>query len=128
MNVRPGGGVDARWLCATFQLISQPRLHASAGVIVMPGAETSMSSHDLHAGRPRSLRVLPRPRGSWIVATERGDVLSEHATATEAELAGYASLREGEELFLFDRYHRCRRRARHEPPLSSPRSRRACRD
>jgi hypothetical protein len=105
-------------------LISQPRLRASAGVIVMPGAETNVSSRELHSGRPRSLRVLPRPRGSWIVATGRGDVLSEHATATEAERAGYASLREGEELLVFDRYHRCRRRARHEAP-SSHRSRRA---
>jgi hypothetical protein len=34
--------------------------------------------------RCRSLRVLPRSRGSWIVATEQDDVLSEHATANEA--------------------------------------------
>jgi hypothetical protein len=87
-----------------------------------------MSGRELHSGRPSSLRVLPRPRGSWIVATGRGEVLSEHATATEAELAGYASLREGEELLVFDRYHRCRRLARREAPPSSRRSRRARRD
>jgi hypothetical protein len=36
------------------------------------------------------LRVVPRRRGSWIVATEHDDVLSEHATATEAEMAAVA--------------------------------------
>ena len=70
--------------------------------------------------RHRCLRVLPRPRGSWIVATERG-VLSEHPNATEAESAALARLRDGEELLVFDRYHRCHRRARPEPITSSPR-------
>ena len=63
----------------------------------------------------RSLRVLPRPRGSWIVATERGDVLSEHATATDAEIAALDCLRADDELLVFDRYHRyhrCHRRSR----------------
>ena len=60
----------------------------------------------------RSLRVLPRPRGSWIVATERGDVLSEHATATDAEIAALDCLRADDELLVFDRYHHCRRRSR----------------
>jgi hypothetical protein len=59
----------------------------------------------------RSLRVLPRPRGSWIVATERGDVLSEHATATDAEIAALNCLRADDALLVFDRYHRCHRRS-----------------
>jgi len=71
----------------------------------------------------RSLRVLPRSRGSWIVATEQDDVLSEHATANEAETAALARLREGEELLVFDRYHRSHRRARPHAPSSSQRSR-----
>jgi hypothetical protein len=56
-----------------------------------------MSSRELGPVRSRCLRVLPRPRGSWIVATGRGNVLSEHATATEAEIAAMACLREGED-------------------------------
>jgi hypothetical protein len=71
----------------------------------------------------RSLRVLPRSRGSWIVATEQDDVLSEHATANEAETAALARLREGEELLVFDRYNRSHRRARPHAPSSSQRSR-----
>ena len=71
----------------------------------------------------RSLRVLPRSRGSWIVATEQDDVLSEHATANEAETAALARLREGEELLVFDRYHRSHRRARPHAPSSSQCSR-----
>ena len=71
----------------------------------------------------RSLRVLPRSRGSWIVATEQDDVLSEHATANEAETAALARLREGEQLLVFDRYHRSHRRARPQAPSSSQRSR-----
>lgn len=82
-----------------------------------------MSSRELGPVRSRCLRVLSRPRGSWIVATERGNVLSEHATATEAEIAAMAGLREGEELLVFDRYHRCHRRSRPEAPRSSRRSR-----
>ncbi len=82
-----------------------------------------MSSRELGQVRSRCLRVLPRPRGSWIVATGRGNVLSEHATATEAEIAAMACLREGEELLVFDRYHRCHRRSRPEAPRSSGRSR-----
>jgi hypothetical protein len=59
----------------------------------------------------RSLCVLPRPRGSWIVATERVDVLSEHATATDAEIAALDCLRADDALLVFDRYHRCHRRS-----------------
>lgn len=64
----------------------------------------------------RSLRVMPRARGSWIVATEQEHVLSEHATANEAETAALARLREDEELLVFDRYHRSHRRARPHAP------------
>jgi len=81
-----------------------------------------MSVGKLGSERSRCLRVLPRSRGSWIVATEQNDVLSEHATATEAEIAALSCLRKGEELLLFDRYHRCQRRARPELPRPSRRS------
>lgn len=64
----------------------------------------------------RSLRVLPRSRGSWIVATEQDDVLSEHATANEAETAALARLHAGDELLVFDRYHRCHRLLDHTRP------------
>ena len=70
----------------------------------------------------RSLLVLPRSRGSWIVATEQDDVLSEHPTANEAETAALARLREGEQLLVFDRYHRSHRRARPHARSSSQRS------
>jgi hypothetical protein len=63
--------------------------------------------------------VAAAARG-WIVATERA-VLSEHATATEAENAALARLRDGDELLIVDRYFRCHRRARLEPTRSSPR-------
>jgi hypothetical protein len=80
-----------------------------------------MSSRELDP--LRSLRVQPRPRGSWIVATERGNVVSEHATATDAEISALECLREGDELLVFDRYHRCHRRSpggRQRPPVSGP--------
>jgi hypothetical protein len=81
-----------------------------------------MSSRELDPVRSHCLRVLPRQRGSWIVATERGNVLSEHATATDAEIAALDCLREGDELLVFDRYHRCHRRSRvdGQPPASGP--------
>jgi hypothetical protein len=65
-----------------------------------------MNAIDSRMRRHRCLRVLPRPRGSWIVASER-EVLSEHATATEAEDAAWARLGDGDELLVVDRYHRC---------------------
>ncbi|MDQ2896268.1 MAG: hypothetical protein M3Y09_11600 [Actinomycetota bacterium] len=37
---------------------------------------------------------------------------AEYVTATEAERAALASLREGDELVIYDRYHRCHRRVR----------------
>ena len=79
-----------------------------------------MNPGDCAPRRHRCLRVLPRPRGSWIVATERA-VLSEHGTATEAERAALARLRDGDEPLVLDRYHRCHRRARPEPTRSSSR-------
>ena len=82
-----------------------------------------MSIGELGTVRSRCLRVLPRSRGSWIVATEQDDVLSEHATATEAEIAALARLRDDEELLVIDRYHRCHRWARPEAPRSSRRAR-----
>jgi hypothetical protein len=86
-------------------------------------AEAHMTTKPGGSVGSRSLRVLPRSRGSWIVATEQDDVLSEHATANEAETAALARLREGEELLVFDRYHRSHRRARPHAPSSSQRSR-----
>lgn len=41
--------------------------------------------------------------------TEQQVVISEHASATEAELATQARLREGDELIVYDCYHRSRR-------------------
>ncbi len=81
-----------------------------------------MNPSDPAPRRHRCLRVLSRPRGSWIVATE-GAVLSEHGTATEAERAALSRLRDGDELLVVDRYHRCHRRARPEPITSSSRPR-----
>jgi hypothetical protein len=82
-----------------------------------------MSIGELGPVGSRCLRVLPRSRGSWIVATEQDDVLSEHVTATEAEIAALACLREGEELLVVDRYHRCHRLARPQAPISPRRPR-----
>jgi hypothetical protein len=64
-----------------------------------------MNPGDPAPRRHRCLHVLPRPRGSWIVATERA-VLSEHGSATEAESAALARLRDDDELLVVDRYHR----------------------
>jgi hypothetical protein len=50
---------------------------------------------------------VPRLRGSWVVVTHREAVVSEHRSATEAELAATARLRDGDELVVYDRYHRC---------------------
>lgn len=79
-----------------------------------------MNDSESGTRRGRCLRVLPRPRGSWIVATEQA-ILSEHPTATEAEDAALAQLRDGDELIIVDRYHRCHRCARPKPTRSSSR-------
>ena len=70
-----------------------------------------MSARNVNSARARSLRVVPWSRGNWIVVSEQDDVGSEHITSTEAELAALTYLREGEELVVYDRYHRCRRPA-----------------
>jgi hypothetical protein len=57
----------------------------------------------------RCLRVIPRPRGGWVVLAPDGPVVSEHSTVTEAEQAALAHLREGDELIVYDCYHRCHR-------------------
>lgn len=54
------------------------------------------------------MKVVPQPRGGWVVVDHRGVIVSEHPSATEAELAAMASLFEGDELVVYDRYHRCR--------------------
>lgn len=71
-----------------------------------------MRGEDTGVAVSRRLRVLPHARGSWVVASEHGGVLSEHATTTEAELAALARMRDGDELIVVDRYHRSRQRAR----------------
>lgn len=63
---------------------------------------------DPKARQTRCLRVLPQPRGGWILVAE-GHNLSEHTTATGAVSAAVAQLREGDELVVVDRYHRCHR-------------------
>ncbi len=65
------------------------------------------------SARPRGarghgcLKVVPKPRGGWVVVNHREVVVSEHRNATEAELAAAAKLRGGDELVVYDRYHRC---------------------
>lgn len=73
-----------------------------------------MSTRDLGSARS-CVRVLPRPRGSWIFVTAEHPVVSEHASVGEAELAAMACLGEGDELVVYDRYHRCHRRSRPAP-------------
>ena len=75
-------------------------------------AEATMSTPNLNSARCRSLRVVPRQCGNWIIVTEQDDVVSAHITATEAELI---CLREGDELVVYDRYHRCHRLRRPAP-------------
>jgi hypothetical protein len=95
---------------------------ADAQSIRTPASEMQPSARELDRLRPSCLRVMPRPRGSWIVANERGAVLSEHATATDAETAALGSLCEGHELLVFDRYHRCHRRSAPRVSRQSPRA------
>lgn len=50
-----------------------------------------------------------------MVVDDRGVVVSEHPNATEAESVAVARLRDGDQLVVYDRYHRChavRRRGR----------------
>lgn len=55
----------------------------------------------------RCLKVVPKPRGGWVVVNPGEVVVSEHRSATEAERAAAARLRDGDELVVYDRYHRC---------------------
>jgi hypothetical protein len=57
--------------------------------------------------RSGCVKVVPRPRGGWVVVNHRGAVVSEHPSATEAELAAAARLHDGDQLVVYDRYHRC---------------------
>ena len=57
--------------------------------------------------RSGCVKVVPRPRGGWVVVNHRGAVVSEHPSATEAELAAAARLHDGDQLVVCDRYHRC---------------------
>jgi hypothetical protein len=72
---------------------------------------------------PHCLRVMPRPRGGWLVINDQEVVVSEHVTATEAELVARAQLRDGDELLVYDCYHRCHsaRRAANRPHVGAPR-------
>jgi hypothetical protein len=98
------------------------RESADAASVRTPASETQLSTRELDRLRSRCLRVMPRPRGSWIVANERGSVLSEHATASDGETTALGSLREGQELLVFDRYHRCHRRSAPGISGQSPRA------
>ena len=52
------------------------------------------------------LRLPPRTRGGWIVATDHDDIRSQHANATDAELAAVERLADGGDLVVIDRYSR----------------------
>ena len=82
-----------------------------------------MNASDAASPHCRRLRVLPQARGSWIVATEQEEVLSEHPTATEAQNAALARLGDGDELLVVDRYHSCHRLTRSGLTRSSSRFR-----
>lgn len=66
-----------------------------------------MSTRARGAHRRGWLKVVPKPRGGWLVVNHRETVVSEHRSATEAQLAAGTRLRDGDELIVYDRYHRC---------------------
>lgn len=66
-----------------------------------------MSARRRKSRRSGRVKVVPQPRGGWAVVNHRGVVVSEHASATEAELAAAATLHDGDQLVVYDRYHRC---------------------
>jgi len=68
-----------------------------------------MSARHHHPAPSRCLQVAPRSRGGWVVMSGRAGVVSEHTTATEAEQAALARLRDGDELIVYDCYHRSHR-------------------
>jgi len=55
-----------------------------------------------------------------MVLTGQQVVISEHLSATEAEHAALAHLRDGDELFIHDCYHRCHRLAWRPTALRPP--------
>ncbi len=63
------------------------------------------------------MKVVPQPRGGWVVVNHREVVVSEHPSATEAELAAAAMLRHDDQLVVYDRYHRCHIVRPGGPPL-----------
>lgn len=74
-----------------------------------------MSARRRESHRSGCVKVVPQPHGGWVVVNPGGVVVSEHPSATEAELAAAARLRDGDQLVVYDRYHRChavRRRGR----------------
>lgn len=83
-----------------------------------------MSAHRDPAG-PRCLHVTPRPRGGWTILTAQNVVISEHLTASEAQMAALKRLREGDEVILHDRYHRCHRIRRTTARTTASRPRRS---
>lgn len=54
------------------------------------------------------VKVVPQPRGGWVVINHREVIVSEHPNVTEAQVAAAARLRDGDRLIIYDRYHRCR--------------------
>ncbi len=57
----------------------------------------------------RCVQIEPRARSGWVVLAGDHRVISEHATVTDAERAARAHLRAGDELVIYDCYHRCHR-------------------
>lgn len=78
-----------------------------------------MSARRRHSAGSRCLQVAPRSRGGWVVMSGQEVVMSEHVTATEAEQAALAGLRDGDELIVYDCYHRCHRVRRASPAHST---------
>lgn len=66
-----------------------------------------MSPRRRESRRSGCVKVVPQPRGGWVVVNHRGVVVSEHPSATEAEQAAAARLHDGDQLVIYDRYHRC---------------------
>jgi hypothetical protein len=66
-----------------------------------------------------TLHVVPDERGNWrIFEDARPAALSEHQTATDAELSAWSHLRArgAQEILVHDRYGRTRRPVRYDRP------------